>query len=522
MIMLQSELIIGLVCMMAGHTLFATLFFVSLSGATPPPPLHSTVISNGIWECNEGYYRSTPSLDPDSMAVIFNTVEPLFLLQTDFLVSPLLPFLQATCVPCTSPLLKPCAIGWQIAACTRTMDTTCIPCPTLISPEKKYTVEGSCDTFGCALGYYQSSGMQCKPCPKGSYCPLLVNLPILCGPFCTTLFQGCDSALQCVQSETSSSSSYFLSVSYSIASFIPLLLVDITKNSNDEDNNPLNLTSTSVLYNFNSNCPLFVTSWSRPYALMQGCFLDMSSSSITCYLSVPRCVVEDVLQWLMRQIDNEAIGNQNADTTTTILSKCLFARAPLIFMGQPLIKVDVQLPDFYFYSDNHSNTIDLGPKNNASTQKKPGINTDIPALVVERRIWGQTKGEYLFTFLLISGILMGLTMGLTAACALAYIRRSRNRTVDSNFNELSFKHHRFFLKRNSKGAAPRLTTTNHHDDTNNKAHHASNDKKNISTIITTQKNAFVPHGTDHRFPKPVPAVVTKLSIPSLHKTKHKV
>ena len=431
------------------------------------PPLHSTVSNNnnGAWECDEGYFRTTPSFDPDSIAVIFNTAEPIFVLKTDDNNNNnglgLPSSLQSTCAPCTPQSVKFCPLGWQIAPCTRIMDTTCAPCPTLITSEKRYTVEGRCDIFGCSDGYYSSiqtttKAINCLPCPKGSYCPLLVNVPQNCGPNCTTLYQGCDSPLQCIQKTNDVTSSYFVSVSYSIVSLFPLLFLGDNSNSNNNDNNILNLTSTTILYNFNSKCPLFVTSWSRPYASMQGCFLDMPSGSITCYLSIPRCVVNDILQWLMQRID---AGGGASDSTATILSNCLFIRSPpQLPLGSPLIKIDVQLPEYYYYSNhNNSNT----PNNydlvlDSTTTKKGSTSVqkmDAPALIMEPRLWGQTRGEYLFTFLLISGILMGLTLGLSAACALAYIRRSRNRVVNSNFKELSFKHHRFFLKKYSSSSS---------------------------------------------------------------------
>ena len=153
------------------------LLLLLIVASTAARPLHSTAVS-ASWECDTGYYRSAPLsgtfYDADDAAL-----PVLLLLQQTYDASPL-PALP-TCVRCTET--PSCGVGLRIAACTTTMDASCMPCPSPPSGRVYYS-PGRCDLMACAAGYY---GASCAPCPKGSFCTGGIASP--CGTNCTTPYQ---------------------------------------------------------------------------------------------------------------------------------------------------------------------------------------------------------------------------------------------------------------------------------------------------------------------------------------------
>ena len=139
---------------------------------------------------------------------------------------------------------------------------------------------------------------------------------------------------------------------------------------------------------------------------------------MTCVLSVPRCVASFFLQWLLQQSDTAA--------DSIALSACL---ANKITVDAPLIQ---QVP----FLDGSEAIANLYPGVETESNAGSKLPSDAPRLVIERRVWGQSRGQYLFTLLVTGGSLLGLAMGLSAACALAYVRRTRSRIVRSTFNTL--------------------------------------------------------------------------------------
>ena len=86
-------------------------------------PLHSTAVST-TWECDAGYFRSTPLsntfYDADDAAL-----PTLLLLQSTSTSSPRPS--SATCIRCSD--VVGCEAGWRVAECTSTMDAACVQCP---------------------------------------------------------------------------------------------------------------------------------------------------------------------------------------------------------------------------------------------------------------------------------------------------------------------------------------------------------------------------------------------------------
>lgn len=284
-----------------------------------------------------------------------------------------------TCAPCTVALA--CRLGWRAAPCTPTMDALCVPCPAL-PRGRVHIVEGDCAPFACEAGY---TGSDCVPCPKGSYCTGKQQRP--CGANCTTLAQGAASPLQCLQ--TSAEDPYGYSFTYTVT---------------PRGSFPLNASSITAT----ALCPA-LAAWAEPHGVMQTCTVGgtQQQASVACILAVPRCVGGDFLKWLLERVDVAA--------DTQAIAACM--QAPIAPLARPVFReVPLIVPP--------------------QRQTLPGLPLDAPRLIIERRKWGQSPGQYLTTLLVIGGVLLGLSMALAGACALACTRRARRRLINRAYDAM--------------------------------------------------------------------------------------
>jgi hypothetical protein len=184
-----------------------------------------------------------------------------------------------------------------------------------------------------------------------------------------------------------------------------------------------------TFYNFNLKCPALLQ-WSQMHVAMQGCTATVAKNQvyIKCVVSVPRCASTYFLKWLLQQ---KNAHKEDSDA----LSGCLKSNVRLD--APPLI----QVVPYLIGSDAVASLLPGVQQQQQQVEQNnvlPGAKmpTDAPHLVIERRQWGQSHGQYLLTLCVASIAVLASAMGLTAACSLAYTRRTRSRIVASTFDAL--------------------------------------------------------------------------------------
>lgn len=134
-------------------------------------PFHATPRGNGSWECNTGFFRTTP-------------INPL----------------SATCKRCSFFNQTVCPSETAFSNCTSLADSVCKPCGTLPNAWVYIPDKHDCESKKCKNGFYASNDTtQCLSCPVGSYC--FNSTQYLCGDNLTTLSVEESNVFECIPSE---------------------------------------------------------------------------------------------------------------------------------------------------------------------------------------------------------------------------------------------------------------------------------------------------------------------------------
>jgi hypothetical protein len=153
-------------------------------------PFHANATTAGGWQCNDGFFRTSPAL-PE----------------------------MATCKRCSTP---PCSPGNFLSRCTPTKDTICLPCPQP-PPENARYIQGGCTQTACLDGYYYHHGQNapCEPCPVGSFCA--GGNITACDSDATTIGTGASAVLQCLPKDLSNGSiALVISIDFSFTQQQPM------------------------------------------------------------------------------------------------------------------------------------------------------------------------------------------------------------------------------------------------------------------------------------------------------------
>ena len=298
---------------------------------------------------------------------------------------------------CRACSVGACPPDMQTVPCTPTQDTSCVACPALplgaIYVASSDAATSVCnDRLGCADGWLLSLAAACIPCPLGHFCWGGGQQVEACGDGCTTAGPGASGYLECIASANTTL------VGFTVQSFI-FFATPIAEDG--------------------SGCAAPFDRWVESWLIhgaYQGSSFEKRSPMLgvlSYVITVPRCTAARLLDgWLRPAI----LGNQ-ADAIP-IIAAC--TGAGVLMLNPPLISASPflsgpQQPNAGNGSSLGGGAAELGGDNNTSSA----------LLVIERRRWGQSHYEWVWTLGFVVASLLGLCVGLCAACALAFTRAHR-------------------------------------------------------------------------------------------------
>ena len=285
-----------------------------------------------------------------------------------FRTTPTSPLGTPTCRACGVAV---CELGQGIAACTPTENAHCVPCPTLPAG-RAFVQPGDCVRTRCLDGWrLHKTDDACLPCDAGWICRDGAQSP--CPGNCTDTV-GASQLLQCAGGPMED-----VQLQYTLAT---------------AGDGPLPAAPSDALLLLDT----LMHRWLL-YGIYQGCArvsLDVTGT-LTCTLSVPQCVRAPFREWLLEQLP----AQQAAIAATQ--------GASAIRMSAPRIRV-LSSPLRRYRNASFSSS---------SANARP---THAPALIIHPRAWGQSHLETLLTLGVCAAVVGGLTAGVAAACALAYVR----------------------------------------------------------------------------------------------------
>ena len=254
-----------------------------------------------------------------------------------------------------------CALGEGPVACAPTRNAHCAPCPDL-PLGRAFVQPGDCARTRCLDGWRLLADA-CAPCDAGWVCRDDARTP--CPGNCTDAI-GVAQTLQCTGGPIED-----VQLQYSLAA------------------------SDGPLPAFDASAALdaLMHRWLL-YGVYQGCVRASLGvvGTLTCVLSVPQCVRAPFREWLLKELP----AQQAAIAST---------QGAAVRMSPPSIRI---LPSTL--------------RRHANATARP---THAPALVIRPRAWGQSHLEPLLTLGACAAVLGGLTAGVAAACALAYVHWRR-------------------------------------------------------------------------------------------------
>jgi hypothetical protein len=215
-------------------------------------PFQATSLNESMWECNNGFYRTTPT--------------KLWL---------------ATCKKCLSLNITDCSDDSYLLECSPYHDVECIPCPPLLNYLTYTPNKHDCNTTQCKDGYYQNTYSLCIPCPSGSYCS--GGQMFSCGKDLITLSEEETSQLGCVPTKSSAAWQIQITLYFS--------LVD----------------SGGKALNFCLNKKDIFTGWLH-YGRLIDCngqktsLTDEYDGEMSCIILIAKEYTDDYIQWLDTEI----------------------------------------------------------------------------------------------------------------------------------------------------------------------------------------------------------------------------
>ena len=274
--------------------------------------------------------------------------------------------------------------------CAPTQDASCAACPA--PPLGVVSFAGaSCERVAaCSAGWLllANGTHYCVPCPIGHFCADGQTTAEPCGDGCTTATTGTPTYLGCHSSSANSSSLAF-SVQSTVF-FGSAVAVD------------------------DAACPppfdRWVESWVLPYGAYQGSTFRWTSPTlaiVTYAVVVPRCIAGRLLEDHLRPLIAER------QTQTAVLIAACTGGTPILMLTPPLL-----------LAAPFSSSAQQQQKNDDTQQQN---HSSVPAFVIERRRWGQSRNELAWTLTFVGASLTVLCAGLCAACGLALVRWQRRR-----------------------------------------------------------------------------------------------
>ena len=270
-----------------------------------------------------------------------------------------------------------CALGWRRVACTPDADAHCERCGTPPLGHS-FAVAGDCNRTTCSDGWWALTPGECAPCPVGMVCRQ--DAPaVACPGNCTTAAPGAWTPLLCVAQDA------YVGVRLQWDVFF---LSPIPSLNGDAARAVDAVFLAWVIYGAHERCELIAQS--------------DSAATLACTLAAPACIADLYSAW--------AVATVPVDDVAAALQQQL--QPSLVVMG-PLAA-----------------TIGAPLLANASASAIHGKHS---VYILERRRWGQAHLETLETLGLCVAILLGMSCGVSMACALACTRLHRRRMMCGAF-----------------------------------------------------------------------------------------
>jgi hypothetical protein len=333
-------------------------------------PFHATLLANGSWKCNSGFFRTVPT-------------------------NPSL----ATCKRCSFFNQSMCPPDTRFENCTTLQDSSCQNCAILPNAWVYIPEKHDCMSKKCNSGFYANNDTsQCLSCPMGSYC--FNNTLNHCGENLTTLTVEQSSAFECVPKNKN------LAWQIQITFFFSLV----------------NSESVHSDLQFCSKRKDILSSWIRYGRLIdcEGVLDEGYDGGVNCILLIAKPYATEYMQWLNAELINRK------EQLIGFMQKCIGDRVISIWN----VRILAMEPLSIYYtgggdSNNNNNNISGDTFSVASPLDVPDIHPSI------YNFWG-AQGQDIAFFLLAVGILTFSTCISISLLMVGFILQWRRGRINNN------------------------------------------------------------------------------------------